>query len=1035
MGNGYLELRLLGELQLYRDGREIALPPSKKTRALLAYLVATGTAHRREQLCDLLWDGPGDPRGELRWSLSKLRPLIDEGDAIRLKADRVRVAFEPCRVRIDLALVREQLRDIADASLESLRAAVGLFRGEFLDGLDLPACYRFHQWCLSEREALSSLRLAALAALVERLHECPEEALAHARSRVIADPLSEDAHAGVIRLLGRLGRKRDTLATYEHARKLLEKELGCPLSGALDRARLTLIRSRRSAPDASVDDAAKGAAGDRYAQPVVPFVGRLKERAAVDELVSASAGGRVGQLLLICGEPGIGKTRLLDHLSERMALIGGLVSHGRAFEAEAVYPYGAWIDVLRAIPADAIPADLQRNLALLRPDLGTAARESLDRARLFDAVVTLLRHLAGITPIAVVLDDLQWLDEASSSLLHYVIRSLDPPGSLLLAGAVRSGELQDNAGVASLVRAMERAGRLRKLELTGLSATETAELVQAVNPAADRVSVFDRSEGNPLFALETARSSGIPLLLPGGSLQAVIAEQLERLDESARQLLVWAAALGRSFSSVLLARLADFEIPVLLTSLEELERRGIIRAAGIERYDFVHDLIRQGVYQTLSQPRRRLVHGQIARHLAEVVTGDDSVAGDLVRHAELAGDHATAVRACILAGDRALRLFANAEARTVAQRGRTHLERSGDDPRQHEWLIGLLRIEVLSASGPGMRPLPRVVGELLRAIAAAEDAGLHAAAATGHYLLSVLYQESGDITQARQSTVRASEAGRWADRPIQARQLANTARCLIELETGIPQARALLREAETLLGPMAQEICELQWGLGLLYRWDGASTEARAPVERALALARQAGDRWREYKCLSLLALVELENGRYRQTRECCRELLKIAERLGEDEGPLAETLIALAELAEEFAFPSAPLDSALDRLCTVDDKSHLAYALNAAAAICLQHEQGGTAQAYAAHALETARAIERHNEIVIAEAMLARIDRPRDPRGSEAVLRRLRETVTDHDRFHARARNVVAAATAIEIRPGSRQTVSVACRKRSTSQ
>lgn len=976
----------------------------------------------------------GNPRGELRWSLSKLRPLIDEGDTIRLRADRLRVAFDPCRVRIDLTLVREQLQDIANASLKSLRAALGLFRGEFLDGLDLPACYRFHQWCLSEREALSSLRLAALAALVERLHERPDEALVYARIRVAADPLSEEAHAGVIRLLGRLGRKRDALATYEHARKLLEKELGGPLSGALDRARLALSRLHRPMPIMSADDTAESISDQRSEQPAVPFVGRLAECAAVDELVSASAGGRVGQLLLICGEPGIGKTRLLDYLSERMTLIGGLVPRGRAFEAETVYPYGAWIDILQAIPADTIPAELKRDLALLRPDLGAAAQESLDRARLFDAVATLLRHLAGITPIAVVLDDLQWLDEASSSLLHYVIRSLDRPGALLPASAVRPGELQDNAGVASLVRALERAGRLRKLELTGLSADETAELARAVNPAADPVSVFDRSEGNPLFALETARSSGMPERVPGGSLQAVIAGQLERLDESGRRLLVWAAALGRSFSSDLLARLADFEIPALLTSLEELERRGIIRAAGIERYDFVHDLVRQGVYQTLSQPRRRLVHGQIARHLVEVVTGDDSVAGDLVRHAELAGDHATAVRACILAGDRALRLFANAEARAVAQRGRTHLDRSGDDPQRHEWLIGLLRIEVLSASGPGMRPLPRVVGKLSRAIAAAEDAGLHAAAATGHYLLSVLYQESGDITQARESTVRASEAGRRAEQPVQARQLANTARCLIELETGIPQARALLREAETLLGPMAQEICELQWGLGLLYRWDGATMAARTPIERALALARKTGDRWREYKCLSLLAMIELENERYARVRARCAELLKIAELLGEDEGPLAETLIALAGLAEDFAFPSTPLDSALARLRAVDDKSHLAYALNTVATICLQHEQGGTAQAYAARAQETACAVERHNESVIAEALLARIDRLRDPNGSKAVLRRLRETVADHDRFHARARNAVAAATAIGVRPGSRRTVSVACRKRSTS-
>src|ERR671914_1623188 len=87
-------IRLLGELQLVgRDGRAVALPASRKTRALLGYLIATGQSHRRERLCDLLWDGPDDPRAELRWSVSKLRPIVNEPGATRLVSDREQIGF------------------------------------------------------------------------------------------------------------------------------------------------------------------------------------------------------------------------------------------------------------------------------------------------------------------------------------------------------------------------------------------------------------------------------------------------------------------------------------------------------------------------------------------------------------------------------------------------------------------------------------------------------------------------------------------------------------------------------------------------------------------------------------------------------------------------------------------------------------------------------------------------------------------------------------------------------------------------------
>lgn len=1018
MGDSRLDLRLLGELQLVRDGQEVSLPASKKTRALLAYLVATGEQHRRERLCDLLWDGPDDPRGELRWSLSKIRPLLNDGKAIRLKSDRSRVAFEPQDAAVDLARARELLDDIPNAPLEALRTAVALFRGEFLDGLELPACYRFQAWCLAEREALSALRLTALGALVDRLRDSPEEALVPARALVAADPLSEVGQARVVQLLARLGRRREAIAQYEQARRVLERELRAPLTGALDRARRAIApRSVEPATQPAPSGAEERLPAGRPARAAIPFVGRQTERAEIDRLISEAAKRQTTPVLLIAGEPGIGKSRLLAHLAERMTIIGGLCLTGRAFEAEAARPYGAWLDALRAIPADSLPREMRQNLALLRPDLGPAAATPTDRTRLFDAVLSLLGHLSAQAPLAILLDDLQWLDEASSALLHYLARTLKAPDggdAVLLACAARPGELADNPAASRTLRALERDERVLEVPLAPLDAAETAELVRAIDPAIDPAAVFAECDGNPLFALELSRTHSAGQHRPGRPLQALIAGQFDTLGEPGCGLVGWASAVGRSFTPDLLAQVAGLGTPQLLAALEALERRGLIRTAEAGDYDFVHDLVRQAAYQGISQPRRKMMHGQIARVLEAMVVADESVAGDLAHHAELAGDHALAARACIIAGERSLRLFATAEAAALAGRGRAHLEGLPDDSLRRELLIGLLKLQVLSVAGPGLRPLPQVAGELAEAVAKAEAAGDHAAAATGHYLLSVLHQETGDIVRAQDSSVRAARAGRGADQATRARQLANTARCLIELETEIPRARALLREAEAALGTTGGFVCELQWGRGLLARWEGDADRAVALIERALFLARDAQDRWREYKCLTWLAMTELERGRCNAARERCRELRAVAVRLGEDEAPFADSLETLAGLAAGDGRWGDGLDTALSRLRAVDDKSYLAYALNAAAALSLHRKQSSVAEAYAREALHVATAVLRRNDVAIAKTTLVRIAAVRTPRASDRAIGGLTEQLADRDGLSARARAAIDSAAAI---------------------
>jgi DNA-binding SARP family transcriptional activator/pimeloyl-ACP methyl ester carboxylesterase len=178
-----LQIKVLGELAVLRDGHEIALPPSKKTRALLAYLAVVNRRQRRDYLCQMLWSVPDDPRASLRWSLSKLRRLIGKAeDEACLQTDRDTVFLDIGGLDVDLMPVaRIAAKDLPALSIADLEGLAAQFRGRFLEGLELPRCPVFESWRAFHGDALDSIRILILRALVERLREEPERALPYAQ--------------------------------------------------------------------------------------------------------------------------------------------------------------------------------------------------------------------------------------------------------------------------------------------------------------------------------------------------------------------------------------------------------------------------------------------------------------------------------------------------------------------------------------------------------------------------------------------------------------------------------------------------------------------------------------------------------------------------------------------------------------------------------------------------------------------------------------------------------------------------------------
>jgi DNA-binding SARP family transcriptional activator len=986
-----LEVRVLGELELVRGGRTLALPASRKSRALLAFLVVTARPHLRESLCDLLWVGPDDPRAALRWSLTKIRSLVDTGKTARLAADRERVAFESAAASVDLFEARRLVGDPAEApraTTDALVRAAALFRGELLAGLDLPDCYRYHEWCVAEREGVRALRVSILSALIERLAGTPEAALVHARTRVSIDPLSEAAHVDVVVLLTRLGRKREALAQYETCARILAAELGTKPSPRLIQARsLVGVPAASAPPPARLGPSAPISQEESFpANAPLPgvhhppvrqlLVGRNAERADIAEKIAAAARREAPAAMLFLGEPGIGKTRLLEVVADGVRAAGGAVLAGRGFEGEMVRPYGAWVDALRSARLGGAIEGLRTELTALLPELG-APGAAFDRNRLFDAVAKLVTRMAERASLAVVLDDLQWLDEASAALLHHVARS-PLPGVFIAAGA-RSAELTDNPPVQRLVRALEREGRLAPRALCPLDQAEVALLVrQCLRPGAGEVDparVFARSGGHPYFAVEIAGAIARGDDVVPDSLAAMIDDRLARLDPVTRNLVPWAAAMRRGFDLNRLAQASGVSPGELLSAVGELEQHGILVVTEGQRgpgYDFAHDLVRERAYRALSEPRRRLIHLQIARVLSRDDALEGDAGGEVAHHAALGGDHELAARASLSGGRHAIRIFAGEEAARLARFGAHH---AAELPTAQRLPLQVALLGVLAYSNGWRTRAAELEEEIVGRISECELAGLPAVAAAGFQTLSLVQYEIGKLDSAMTSSLRSLRGADGAGPQTRAETLASVARCLTLVERDMPRAEQLLVEARAASGPDGRHLLELQWASGMFQRFVGEDGAAIASMERALQLARQAQSPWSQFECLMSLARIDLEEGRPAAALARCAELSEVAAKMTEgSELAIATALEALARtlLGEEGA--DERLAAAVSGLRRLDAKGALTCVLALWARSDLDARRLDRAATHAAEAVKAAEVLKRRSDAAVARALLGSI-------------------------------------------------------------
>ena len=206
-----IEINVLGDLQVLRDGAPVELPPSRKTRALLAYLAVSQRPQRRERLCEMFWEVPDDPRGALRWSLSKIRGLLNSDSANLFTADRNMVAIAPNVISTDFAQATGLAgKAVEDLPLGDLQELAALFRGPFLGDLSLPRCPEFEAWRGAHANETELLRLRVLRRLVTELADRPDLALGYAQDLQRLAPDDK----GLLRLVAELAEaaRRATVA-------------------------------------------------------------------------------------------------------------------------------------------------------------------------------------------------------------------------------------------------------------------------------------------------------------------------------------------------------------------------------------------------------------------------------------------------------------------------------------------------------------------------------------------------------------------------------------------------------------------------------------------------------------------------------------------------------------------------------------------------------------------------------------------------------------------------------------------------------
>ena len=937
-----LQACTLGALQIEPDGQPVRFA-GRKTRSLLAYLLIHCNASiPRDVLAGTFWPDSPDARARRAlshalWQIRSAHPAL----AARLVAGQDEVSFRLLPGdRLDVAEF-ERKAQAEPSSLPDLTAAVALYRGDFLEG-----CY--DDWALLERERLRQLYLETLERLIgmHKLHGNFEGALACAQRLVAADPLRESTHQELMRLYHALDRDRDALEQHAALRRILTDEIGVEPLPATD----ALAREIAARLDENETPYLPLKAGPALAleQPErIPLVGRREERAALLAHLDAALGGR-GGLVLLEGEAGVGKTRLMQQVARDAEWRGVQVHWGKAWELAETPPYGLLHQLLRSAISPLRASQLAqivegawlREVSRLLPDLVEWLPElppavnvdlppEQQRQRLHQALTYTVLALGAIVPHMLILEDVQWADSSTLAALAHLSGQL-PHAHLLLVVTCRDAEARQTPVVWEALQALSRATDCEWLRLARLGAAETGQIVQyalglAHHDASLERQVYDETDGNPLFVIETLRAlrdegllrrdetgtwramwdetaagaTGLPL--PAGICR-VIERRLAQLEEPARATLGVAAVLGSRFDFTLLVQTGSLAPGHALRAMRELLWEQFLTEEP-DAYSFGHDKIREVVYRQLPAAERRRLHCQAGQALERL---QPEQVEKLAHHFALGEVWDKSLAYNLQAGRRARAVYAGTEAMAHLGRALDAWQRlQPPDPG-----VGLSIYEERGRLCQETGRFDQAEADLRAGCELAERAGDQASHARILNRLSYLAFQRGDydraIVLARQVVDLATAAGAIGEVAAGLFRQANAVRNQGRYQASLPlyeQAAALFEELDE---PARLADCLNRMG-GALYRI-GNPVRGQSVVKRSLAIRRRLGDKVGiSYSLINLAALCYYL-GQYSQARDAAQEALEIATAIGDPYGQdaalgnLGTVLADLGALTEAIA-------------------------------------------------------------------------------------------------------------------------------------
>jgi DNA-binding SARP family transcriptional activator len=711
-----VEFRILGPVEVWDESRLVEVGPRMPRAVLAMLLLNANRVVSQDRLIDGLWgdEPPAQATGTLQVYISNLRRVLEprqgrgrEPGVVVTRAPGYLLRVEPDGLdatRFEAAVAEGRATLAAGdpgQARETLRRALSLWRGTPYADVGLEALV------LAEAARLLELRAGAYEALMEaELATGGHAGVVGELERLVSEePLRERRSELFALALYRCGRQADALRVIASVRGTLRDELGLEPGVTLRQLERDILRQARSldspAPAGAVISKRPGAGANTPASflsgadPGWPLVGRRAELVELERVLGRSQSGR-GGVVLVAGEPGVGKTRLATELVMRAGVRGMPAAWGRCYEGEGAPAFWPWTQVLRMLigdrDADALrslvgpsAAELAHVVPELReafPDGDWGVTEGQDpekvRFRLYETVCRLVAALAEHGPLLVVLDDLHWADPASLQLLGFAGTQL-AGRQVMIVGTYRDTEVDSSHPLGAILATLARHGATT-VALRGLGRVEVGEFVTAatgVKPDSGLVmSLWDRTDGNPFFVGQLVRllesrggEAALAKEVPGG-IRDVIRHRVGLLPEDTASVLRLAAVVGRDFEMDVLARVVGGDEDDVLARVETALRAGLVieQPETVGRCRFVHALVRETLYDELSVLRRARLHRRVGEALEDRGGADPLELAHHFWRAESAGAAGKALEHVIRAADHAIGHLAYEQAEEQLRR-------------------------------------------------------------------------------------------------------------------------------------------------------------------------------------------------------------------------------------------------------------------------------------------------------------------------------------------------------------------------------